>query len=27
MPAGKSGSKKSYSGWDTFAKDNAKRII
>jgi len=27
MPTGKSGSKKSYSGWDTFAKDNAKRII
>jgi crossover junction endodeoxyribonuclease RuvC len=27
MPAGKSGSKKSYSGWDTFAKDNAKRIV
>src|SRR5476649_1900652 len=27
MPVGKSGSKKSYSGWDTFAKDNAKRIV
>jgi crossover junction endodeoxyribonuclease RuvC len=27
MPAGKSGSKKSYSGWDTFVKDNAKRIV
>ncbi|TSJ43851.1 crossover junction endodeoxyribonuclease RuvC [Mucilaginibacter corticis] len=23
----KSGSKKSYSGWDTFVKDNAKRIV
>ena len=23
----KTGSKKSYSGWDTFAKDNAKRIV
>jgi crossover junction endodeoxyribonuclease RuvC len=22
-----SGSKKSYSGWDTFVKDNAKRIV
>lgn len=30
MPSGKSGggaTKKSYSGWDTFAKDNAKRIV
>ncbi|HAL81055.1 MAG TPA: crossover junction endodeoxyribonuclease RuvC [Mucilaginibacter sp.] len=27
IPTGKSGSKKSYSGWDTFAKDNAKRIV
>ncbi|WP_214073069.1 crossover junction endodeoxyribonuclease RuvC [Mucilaginibacter sp. dw_454] len=28
MPATKGGgSKKSYSGWDTFAKDNAKRIV
>ena len=27
MPTGKSGSKKSYSGWDTFVKDNAKRIV
>src|SRR6201995_6145703 len=26
-PGGKTGSKKSYSGWDTFAKDNAKRIV
>jgi crossover junction endodeoxyribonuclease RuvC len=26
MPAGK-GNKKSYSGWDTFVKDNAKRIV
>ncbi|QEM06530.1 crossover junction endodeoxyribonuclease RuvC [Mucilaginibacter rubeus] len=25
--SGKSGSKKSYSGWDTFVKDNAKRIV
>ena len=25
--SGKSGSKKSYSGWDTFVKDNAKRIM
>lgn len=25
--SGKSGSKKSYSGWDTFVKDNAKRIL
>ncbi|AYL99606.1 crossover junction endodeoxyribonuclease RuvC [Mucilaginibacter celer] len=25
--AGKAGSKKSYSGWDTFVKDNAKRVI
>lgn len=27
MPSGSSGSKKSYSGWDTFVKDNSKRII
>ncbi len=28
FPAGKNGgSKKSYSGWDTFVKDNAKRIV
>jgi crossover junction endodeoxyribonuclease RuvC len=27
MPTGKSGSKKSYSGWDTFVKDNNKRIV
>lgn len=27
IPTGKSSAKKSYSGWDTFAKDNAKRII
>jgi len=27
FPAGKTGSKKSYSGWDTFVKDNAKRIV
>lgn len=27
MPTGKSGSKKSYSGWDTFVKDNAKRVV
>lgn len=27
MPAGKGAGKKSYSGWDTFAKDNAKRIV
>jgi crossover junction endodeoxyribonuclease RuvC len=27
MPTGKSGSKKSYSGWDTFVKDNIKRIV
>ena len=27
FPTGKTGSKKSYSGWDTFVKDNAKRII
>jgi crossover junction endodeoxyribonuclease RuvC len=27
FPAGKAGSKKSYSGWDTFVKDNAKRIV
>src|SRR6201991_2244003 len=27
MPAGKTGSKKSYSGWNTFVKDNAKRIV
>src|SRR5476651_504953 len=26
MPTGKSTNKKSYSGWDTFAKDNANRI-
>jgi crossover junction endodeoxyribonuclease RuvC len=26
MPTGKSGSKKSYSGWDTFVKDNAARV-
>jgi crossover junction endodeoxyribonuclease RuvC len=26
FPAGKSGSKKSYSGWDTFVKDNSDRI-
>src|SRR6185437_8469232 len=26
MPAGKSGSKKSYSGWDTFAKESGRRI-
>ena len=25
-PTGKSGSKKTYSGWDTFAKDNAGRV-
>ncbi|WPU98618.1 crossover junction endodeoxyribonuclease RuvC [Mucilaginibacter sp. cycad4] len=25
--AGKAGSKKSYSGWDTFVKDNARRIV
>ncbi|MEO3405910.1 crossover junction endodeoxyribonuclease RuvC [Mucilaginibacter sp. CAU 1740] len=25
--AGKTGSKKSYSGWDTFVKDNAKRVV
>jgi crossover junction endodeoxyribonuclease RuvC len=25
--SGKSGSKKAYSGWDTFVKDNAKRIV
>ncbi|WP_354485626.1 crossover junction endodeoxyribonuclease RuvC [Mucilaginibacter rubeus] len=25
--SGKSGSKKSYSGWDTFVKDNAKRVV
>src|ERR1700744_5067548 len=25
IPSGKSGSKKSYSGWDTFVKDNNKR--
>ena len=24
---GKSGSKKAYSGWDTFVKDNAKRVV
>jgi crossover junction endodeoxyribonuclease RuvC len=27
IPTGKGGNKKSYSGWDTFVKDNAKRII
>jgi crossover junction endodeoxyribonuclease RuvC len=27
VPSGKGGSKKSYSGWDTFVKDNAKRIV
>src|SRR5471030_2134753 len=27
MPTSKSGNKKSYSGWDTFVKDNAKRIV
>src|SRR5476649_701263 len=27
ITTGKSGSKKSYSGWDTFVKDNAKRIV
>jgi crossover junction endodeoxyribonuclease RuvC len=27
MPSGKGGSKKSYSGWDTFVKDNTKRVI
>src|ERR1700748_615208 len=26
MPTGKSGSKKSYSGWDTFVKDNTNRV-
>jgi crossover junction endodeoxyribonuclease RuvC len=26
MPTGKSAGKKSYSGWDTFAKDNAGRV-
>jgi crossover junction endodeoxyribonuclease RuvC len=25
--SGKTGSKKAYSGWDTFVKDNAKRIV
>jgi crossover junction endodeoxyribonuclease RuvC len=25
--SGKSGSKKAYSGWDTFVKDNAKRVV
>jgi len=25
--SGKTGSKKSYSGWDTFVKDNAKRVV
>jgi crossover junction endodeoxyribonuclease RuvC len=25
--SGKAGSKKSYSGWDTFVKDNARRIV
>src|SRR6202000_966385 len=27
ITTGKTGSKKSYSGWDTFVKDNAKRIV
>jgi crossover junction endodeoxyribonuclease RuvC len=27
MPAGKSGSKKSYSGWETFVKDNTGRVV
>ena len=27
IPTGKTGSKKSYSGWDTFAKDNKNRIV
>jgi len=27
FPAGKTGSKKSYSGWDTFAKDNISRVV
>jgi crossover junction endodeoxyribonuclease RuvC len=27
MPAGKSGSKKSYSGWETFVKDNTARVV
>ena len=27
VSSGKGGSKKSYSGWDTFVKDNAKRIV
>jgi len=26
IPAGKTGSKKSYSGWDTFVKDNSNRV-
>ena len=26
IPVGKTGNKKSYSGWDTFVKDNAKRV-
>jgi crossover junction endodeoxyribonuclease RuvC len=25
--SGKTGSKKAYSGWDTFVKDNAKRVV
>jgi crossover junction endodeoxyribonuclease RuvC len=27
ITVGKTGSKKSYSGWDTFVKDNSKRIV
>lgn len=27
MPPGKGGNKKTYSGWDTFVKDNNKRIV
>ena len=27
VAVGKAGAKKSYSGWDTFVKDNAKRIV
>lgn len=27
ITAGKSGSKKTYSGWDTFVKDNARRVV
>jgi crossover junction endodeoxyribonuclease RuvC len=26
IPTGKGGSKKSYSGWDTFVKDNTNRV-